>query len=118
MQIARLRHERFRRSSERLASEVEQLELRLDEVLASSTAGIRGPFSTCSSTVSPNTRSTASANSRPEICGPVPPNHRQVADAVAVNARLRLRSASRSGWRCTYVTVPLGRDLRHSAAVA
>ena len=34
MQIARLRHERFGRSSERLAGEVEQLELRLDEVLA------------------------------------------------------------------------------------
>jgi transposase len=34
VQIARLRHERFGRSSERLASEVEQLELRLDEVLA------------------------------------------------------------------------------------
>jgi transposase len=34
VQIARLRHERFGRSSERLAGEVEQLELRLDEVLA------------------------------------------------------------------------------------
>jgi transposase len=34
IQIARLRHERFGRSSERLAGEVEQLELRLDEVLA------------------------------------------------------------------------------------
>jgi hypothetical protein len=34
VQIARLRHERFGRSSERLAVEVEQLELRLDEVLA------------------------------------------------------------------------------------
>ncbi len=33
-QIARLRHERFGRSSERLAGDVEQLELRLDEVLA------------------------------------------------------------------------------------
>jgi transposase len=32
-QIARLRHERFGRSSERLAGEVEQLELRLDELL-------------------------------------------------------------------------------------
>jgi transposase len=34
VQIARLRHERFGRSSERLSGEVEQLELRLDEVLA------------------------------------------------------------------------------------
>jgi len=34
VQIARLRQERFGRSSERLAGEVEQLELRLDEVLA------------------------------------------------------------------------------------
>lgn len=34
VQIARLRHERFGRSSERLAGEVEQLELRLDELLA------------------------------------------------------------------------------------
>jgi len=34
VQIARLRHERFGQSSERLAGEVEQLELRLDEVLA------------------------------------------------------------------------------------
>lgn len=34
VQIARLRHERFGRLSERLAGEVEQLELRLDEVLA------------------------------------------------------------------------------------
>ena len=34
VQIAHLRHERFGRSSERLAGEVEQLELRLDEVLA------------------------------------------------------------------------------------
>jgi transposase len=34
VQIARLRHERFGRSSERLAGDVEQLELRLDEVLA------------------------------------------------------------------------------------
>jgi transposase len=34
VQIARLRHERFGRSSERLAGEVEQLELRLGEVLA------------------------------------------------------------------------------------
>jgi transposase len=34
VQIARLRHERFGRSSERLVGEVEQLELRLDEVLA------------------------------------------------------------------------------------
>lgn len=34
VQIARLRHERFGRSSERLTDEVEQLELRLDEVLA------------------------------------------------------------------------------------
>ena len=34
VQIARLRHERFGRSSERLAGEVDQLELRLDEVLA------------------------------------------------------------------------------------
>jgi hypothetical protein len=34
VQIARLRHERFGRSSERLAGEVEQLELGLDEVLA------------------------------------------------------------------------------------
>ena len=34
VQIARLRHERFGASSERLAGEVEQLELRLDEVLA------------------------------------------------------------------------------------
>jgi transposase len=33
-QIARLRHERFGRSSERLTGELEQLELRLDEVLA------------------------------------------------------------------------------------
>lgn len=33
VQIARLRHERFGRSSERLAGEVAQLELRLDEVL-------------------------------------------------------------------------------------
>ena len=41
VQIARLRHERFGRSSERLAGEVEQLELRLDEVLAdiANTAG-------------------------------------------------------------------------------
>jgi hypothetical protein len=34
VQIARLRHERFGRSSERLAGDNEQLELRLDEVLA------------------------------------------------------------------------------------
>ena len=34
VQIARLRHERFGQSSERLVGEVEQLELRLDEVLA------------------------------------------------------------------------------------
>ncbi|MFD1111169.1 IS66 family transposase [Pseudoroseomonas ludipueritiae] len=34
MRIARLRHEQFGRSSERLTGEVEQLELRLDEVLA------------------------------------------------------------------------------------
>ncbi len=34
VQIARLRHERFGRSSERLSGEIEQLELRLDEVLA------------------------------------------------------------------------------------
>jgi transposase len=34
VQIARLRHERFGRSSERLAGELAQLELRLDEVLA------------------------------------------------------------------------------------
>ena len=34
VQIARLRHERFGRSSERLAGEIEQLEMRLDEVLA------------------------------------------------------------------------------------
>ncbi len=34
VQIARLWHERFGRSSERLTGEVEQLELRLDEVLA------------------------------------------------------------------------------------
>lgn len=34
VQIARLRHERFGQSSERFAGEVEQLELRLDEVLA------------------------------------------------------------------------------------
>jgi len=34
VQIARLRHERFGRSSERLVGEVGQLELRLDEVLA------------------------------------------------------------------------------------
>jgi len=33
-QIARLRHERFGRSSERLGGELDQLELRLDEVLA------------------------------------------------------------------------------------
>lgn len=39
VQIARLRHERFGRSSERLAGEVEQLELRLDEVLADIAAG-------------------------------------------------------------------------------
>ena len=34
VQIARLRHARFGRSSERLAGEIEQLEMRLDEVLA------------------------------------------------------------------------------------
>ena len=34
VQIARLRHERFGRSSERLAGEVAQLEMRLEEVLA------------------------------------------------------------------------------------
>lgn len=40
VQIARLRHERFGRSSERLTGEVEQLELRLDEVLADIAAAV------------------------------------------------------------------------------
>lgn len=69
VQIARLRHERFGRSSERLAGEVEQLELRLDEVLAdiAATGSVGGAEDEAASGPAPEEK-TRRRGRRPRTC--------------------------------------------------